>query len=208
MLGASARPAARATVARTTPNVRGYASSPVPPKSDMPWAVASVVVFGSLFVYVTAPGKKVSHGHDDHGKHEESADEDDGEEPEPQEPQELPNGDVEHPEGFVEVKRQDLRHDAPEGDKHIDSRSVSDEHAFDKQSKTKRDPPLPHDNTTFQHGLAASKDGNHISDPKKVVASAKTQKEEKAKAKAGEKVDANANNGKDDKEDGEDKDDE
>lgn len=178
----------------------------MPPKSDMPWAVASVVVFGSLFVYVTAPGKKDGHGHDDHGekhgKHEEdSADDDAGEEPEPQEPQELPNGDVQHPEGFVEVKRQDLRDDAPEGDKHIDSRSVSDEHAFDKQSKAKRDPPMPHDNTTFQHGLAASKDGNPVSDPKKVVASAKTHKEEKAKSKAGEKVDANANEGADDKDD-------
>lgn len=198
VLRVSERSAAQATTVRSTRHVRGYASMPTPPKSDLPWAVTSALVFGGLFIYVTSPSKGDSHGHDSHGsKHaEHEEDSADDEEPEAREPVEHPNGNIEHPEGFVEVKRPDMRDDAPEGDKHIDSRSVSDEHAFEKQSKTKREPPAPHDNTTFQHGLAASKDGNPISDPKKVVASAKTHKEEKAKSKAGENVDANANEGK------------
>jgi hypothetical protein len=39
-------------------------------KSDAPWAIGSLVVFGSMFIYVTAPpkGGKKGHGHEaEHG---------------------------------------------------------------------------------------------------------------------------------------------
>ncbi|CBQ73587.1 conserved hypothetical protein [Sporisorium reilianum SRZ2] len=184
----SARPLARSAAGPTLArlSVRRYATNPPGPvasKSDAPWAIASVLTFGGLFVYLTAPGAKKD---DHHGaKHDEPEQEEDEEEPEaPKEPVELPDGSIEHPEGFVEVKRPDLRHDAPEGDKHLDSKKIPDEHAYDKQSKVKREPSLPADDTTFKHGVAAAKDGNPVSDPKKVVAAAHTAKQEKAQAKA------------------------
>ncbi|KAJ9479650.1 hypothetical protein PHBOTO_003155 [Pseudozyma hubeiensis] len=168
-------------------SVRRYAANPPGPvtsKSDAPWAIASVITFGGLFVYLTAPGaKKDDHAHG--AKHDEAEQDADDDEPEaPKEPVELPDGNIEHPEGFVEVKRPDMREDAPEGDKHLDSKKISDEHAHEKQSKVKREPSLPHDDTTFKHGVAAAKDGNPVSDPKKVVAAAHTAKQEKAQAKA------------------------
>lgn len=186
----SARPLARSAAGPSLARLpaRRYASNsplPLPTKSDAPWAIASVITFGGLFVYLTAPGAKGDdHGH--HGsKHQESHDDEEESEPEPpKEPQELPDGSIEHPEGFVEVKRPEMRHDAPEGDKHLDSKKIPDEHAHEIQSKVKRERSLPHDDTTFKHGVAAAKDGNPVSDPKAVVAKAKTAKEEKAKAKA------------------------
>ncbi|PWN49701.1 hypothetical protein IE53DRAFT_388053 [Violaceomyces palustris] len=122
--------------------------------SDVPWAVTSTVVFGSLFVYLTAPPSKKgdSHGHG-HGHSEpkseeleeeveESSQEDTeaqvGEDEEKQEaepePKELPDGSIEQPDGFVEVKHTELHEDAPTGDK-----SQEDE------------------------GIAAAKDGNPVS---------------------------------------------
>ena len=189
----SARPLVRSSAGSSLARLpaRRYASSSpldaLPKKSDAPWAIASVITFGGLFVYLTAPGAKGDdHGH--HGsKHEESHDDEESEEAEeeaPKEPKELPDGSIEHPEGFVEVKRPEMRHDAPEGDKHLDSKKLSDEDAHEKQKGVKRERSLPHDDTTFKHGVAAAKDGNPVSDPKAVVASAKTAKEEKAKAKA------------------------
>lgn len=187
----SARPLARSTAASSLARLpaRRYASSsplPLPPKSDAPWAIASVLTFGGLFVYLTAPGAKGDDHHGHGAKHDAEEEHDDEEEAEsePKEPQELPDGSIEHPEGFVEVKRPEMRHDAPEGDKHLDSKKIADEHAFEKQAKVKRERSLPADDTTFKHGVAAAKDGNHVSDPKSVVAAAKTAKEEKAKAKA------------------------
>ncbi|PWZ00138.1 hypothetical protein BCV70DRAFT_161405 [Testicularia cyperi] len=205
-LRSSAGPSFRAPTARVALS-RSYAtgsSSALPPKSDAPWAIASVIGFGGLFVYLTAPGSKdASHGHGDHkssDKHDESHDEEESE-PEPKEPQELPDGSIEHPEGFVEVKRPEMREDAPEGDKHLDSIKLADEHAFEKQSKVKRERSLPADDTTFKHGVAAAKDGNPISDPKSVVAAAKTAKEEKHKAKT-----EGAQQDKEDKSESQDKD--
>lgn len=40
--------------------------APVAKKSDAPWAIGSILIFGSLFIYLTAPGKKDAHGHDGH----------------------------------------------------------------------------------------------------------------------------------------------
>lgn len=55
---------------------RGYASSTEAAaqqaKSDAPWAITSLLVFGSMFIYLTAPpkgGKKHGHGHDSHDSH-------------------------------------------------------------------------------------------------------------------------------------------
>ncbi|TKY84772.1 hypothetical protein EX895_005852 [Sporisorium graminicola] len=183
----SARPLARSAAGPSLArlSVRRYATNPPGPvatKSDAPWAIASVLTFGGAFVYLTAPGAKKD---DHHGAKHDEPEQEDEEEPEaPKEPVELPDGSIEHPEGFVEVKRPDLRHDAPDGDKHLDSKKIADEHAYDKQSKVKREPSLPADDTTFKHGVAAAKDGNHVSDPKKVVAAAHTDKQDKAQAKA------------------------
>ncbi len=187
----SARPLARSAAGPSLARLpaRRYASSSpadvLPKKSDAPWAIASVIGFGGAFVYLTAPGSKKD-DHHGHGasKHEEAEAEEETEPEAPKEPQELPDGSIEHPEGFVEVKRPEMRHDAPEGDKHLDSKKIPDEHAFEKQKNVKRERSLPHDDTTFKHGVAAAKDGNPVSDPKQVVAAAKTAKEEKAKAKA------------------------
>ncbi|CDR88400.1 uncharacterized protein SPSC_04227 [Sporisorium scitamineum] len=187
----SARPLARSaagpSLARAS--VRRYATnppSPVATKSDAPWAIASVLTFGGLFVYLTAPGaKKDDHHGAKHDEPEQEPEEEQEQELEaPKEPVELPDGSIEHPEGFVEVKRPDMRHDAPDGDKHLDSKKIPDDHAYDKQSKVKREPSLPADDTTFKHGVAAAKDGNPVSDPKKVVAAAHTAKQEKAQAKS------------------------
>ncbi|EST05060.1 hypothetical protein PSEUBRA_005868 [Kalmanozyma brasiliensis GHG001] len=207
-LSRSARPLARSAAGPSLARlaVRRYATNPPGPvasKSDAPWAIASVITFGGLFVYLTAPGaKKDDHGH--HGsKHDEAHDEeeDDSEPEAPKEPVELPDGSIEHPEGFVEVKRPEVRHDAPEGDKHLHSQKISDEDAHEKQKNVKRETALPKDDTTFKHGVAAAKDGNPISDPKKVVAAAKTAKQEKAQAKAGAaQGSSNDDNGDDDEE--------
>ena len=189
----SARPLARSAAGPSLArlSVRRYATNPPGPvatKSDAPWAIASVLTFGGLFVYFTAPGAKKD-GHAHHGaKHDEAeadADEEEESEPEaPKEPVELPDGSIEHPEGFVEVKRPEIRHDAPEGDKHLESQRLPDEHAYEKQKQVKRERSLPADDTTFKHGVAAAKDGNPVSDPKAVVAAAHTAKQEKAQAKA------------------------
>ncbi|KAN0059813.1 hypothetical protein ACQY0O_008387 [Thecaphora frezii] len=174
----AARPLAR-LAARPTAR-RSYASAPSQPHatgSDTPWAIASALGFGGLFLYLTAPGPKSDSRTDHNARH--------GADNRLDEPKQLPDGSIEHPEGFVEVKRPVIRDDAPAGDKHLDSISLSDDHAYEKElNKPKRTPSLPHDNTTFQHGLAAAKDGNPISDPKKVVAAAHAEKEEKANAKA------------------------
>lgn len=185
----SARPLARSAAGPSLARLpaRRYVTNPPGPvtsKSDAPWAIASVVTFGGLFVYLTAPGAKKD-DHDHHSSKHDDAEEEPESEPEaPKEPQELPDGSIEHPEGFVEVKRPEMRDDAPEGDKHLESKKIPDEHAFEKQAKVKHERPLPHDDTTFKHGVAAAKDGNPVSDPKAVVAAAKTAKEEKAKAKS------------------------
>lgn len=128
----SARPALRsATVAGSVPRSvaarRTYASGPTEgfkPGSDTPWIVASVLGFGGLFFYVTSPGSKKGghghgHGHDDgHASEKEESHDEPEEAPEPpKEPKELPDGSIEHPEGFIEVKRPEIRDDAPEGDK-------------------------------------------------------------------------------------------
>ncbi|SPO26667.1 uncharacterized protein UTRI_03958_B [Ustilago trichophora] len=183
-----ARSAAGPSLARLS--VRKYATNPPGPvatKSDAPWAIASVITFGGLFVYFTAPGaKKDDHAHHASKHHEaEADDQEDDQEPEaPKQPVELPDGSIEHPEGFVEVKRPEIRHDAPEGDKHLESKKLADEHAYDKQKGVKRERSLPADDTTFKHGVAAAKDGNPVSDPKAVVAAAHTAKQEKAHPKA------------------------
>lgn len=54
-------------------------------KSDAPWAIGSLVVFGSMFVYLTAPpkgGKKHGHESSSHGHESSSEEEDSGDETE------------------------------------------------------------------------------------------------------------------------------
>lgn len=77
--GARAAPASRRAAGQTL-LARRAASSNAPSKgevskSDVPYAIGSAVVFGSLLVYLTGPGKggggHGAHGHDDkHGKDE------------------------------------------------------------------------------------------------------------------------------------------
>ncbi|EPQ25859.1 uncharacterized protein PFL1_06534 [Pseudozyma flocculosa PF-1] len=194
LLRSAVRPAAASTALGRAAARRSYASgsaSEVRTGGDTPWAIASVLGFGGLFLYLTAPGSKTDsrshpHGQGDHidANDAEGEQQEDEADAEPQQPKELPDGSIEHPEGFVEIKRPEMRDDAPAGDKHLGSRSIPDEHAFEKESKVKREAPLPHDDTTFKHGVAAAKDGNPVSDPKKVVAAAKTAKQEKFAAKA------------------------
>lgn len=47
-------------------------------KSDAPWAIGSLVVFGSMFIYLTSPPKGGKHGHGhENEQHEESDDDSD-----------------------------------------------------------------------------------------------------------------------------------
>lgn len=56
-------------------------------KSDAPWAIGSLLVFGGMFIYLTAPPKGGKKGHGDHESHHDDDDKssesgDDDEEPE------------------------------------------------------------------------------------------------------------------------------
>lgn len=169
------------------------ASSASPVKkvqSDAPWAISSLVVFGGLFVYLTAPGsgdKHGSHGHDDkgHGKEVETE-----EEPAEEESDESASSSSSGDE-YVDVKKIEDKpgDDAPKGSKALAEKSLSADEGAHLQKKTKEASDIQkRDDTTFKHGVAAAKEGHSDSekthsDPKKVVAAAQSARQEKEAAK-------------------------
>lgn len=156
-------------------------------QSDAPWAITSLLVFGGMFVYLTAPssgGDKHGHGDKGHGKEvkkeeeeeeeEESGDDDDS--------SSASSGDE-----YVDVKKIEDKpgDDAPKGSKALAEKSLSADDGAHLQKKTKEASDIQkRDDTTFKHGVAAAKEGHsdpekRISDPKKVVAAAHTARQEK-----------------------------
>lgn len=76
--------------------------APVVHKSDMPWAVGSILIFGSAFIYLTAPGKKDahgSHGEDDHGHSDKKKQKDEEQEAHFNNPGKVQESEDHHPEG-------------------------------------------------------------------------------------------------------------
>lgn len=181
-------------------------------KSDAPWAIGSLLVFGGMFIYLTAPpkGGKKGHGHESHDTG--SSSHDDEEESE----------DDEEREFFVSKKIEDKPEagsDAPPGShvsallfdllqvrqlnlvfifvyvfvlffsffwQHLAKNSLTAEEGAHMQKTTKSGGDLRRpDDITFQKGVAAAKEGHsgkegsHISDPKKVVASAHAEREDR-----------------------------
>lgn len=158
-------------------------------QSDAPWAITSLLVFGGLFVYLTAPpsGGNSKHGHGDEshghgGKSEGSSSE---------EEEEDDQSSTSSGEEYVDVKKIEEKpgDDAPRGSKALAERSLSAEDGAHLQKKTKEASDIQRrDDTTFKHGVAAAKEGHsdpekRISDPKKVVAAAHTARQEKDAAK-------------------------
>ena len=90
-------------------------------------------------------------------------------------------------------------------------RSLTAEDGAQLQKKTKESSSGRADDITFKKGVAAAKEGHsgkedsHMSDPKKVVAAAKDERQQKKESKdvhgSVEAADANANNEKDEGED-------
>lgn len=169
--------AARRAVPSAVPAGARFASSSsgssLPGGSDSLWAISSVVVFGALFVYLTSPDSK------GHAK---------GHQPTPHKKTEDFPTDDEELHALRKTEDQSDHH--LEGNKLIASRAhAPDSDAAPTQKKTK-DTVVKADDTTFKHGVAAAKDGDHISDPKKVVAaaqSARQEREAKKRASKGEK---------------------
>jgi hypothetical protein len=158
-------------------------------KSDAPWAIGSLVVFGGLFVYLTSPpkGGKKGHGHDDHGKHDEARTNDtsdSGGEPE--------DGDTDANEREFIVDKKIEDHpdpdgDAPAGSHHLAKNSLSAEDGAQKQKTTKSASDLHKpDDKMFKAGIKSAKEGHsggensHHSDPKAIAAGVH---EERAKDK-------------------------
>ena len=142
--------------------------------NDSLWAISSVLVFGALFVYLTSPtGKGHAKGHapTPHKKDDD-----------------FPT----HDEAFENLQKTEDQSDSHlAGNKALAERAhAPDSQGAPTQKKTK-DAPTKSDNTTFQHGVAAAKDGDHISDPKKVVAAAAAAKQDKAN-KSNEKKETKA----------------
>ncbi|CAD6890809.1 unnamed protein product [Tilletia controversa] len=177
----SARQTAVASTARRSA-ARSYSSSPsvsdpkitskLPQGSDSIWAISSVLVFGSLFFYLTSPPKAGAHGHggghDDHkqNSHAKPA----------VSPEEAEESDGESGVDFVVVDEPQLTVQTAGGD--ALKQRETDDHGKQAQANNKS-APLPNRGETFAQGIAASKDGNPISDPKAVVAKAHEIKKEK-----------------------------
>jgi hypothetical protein len=221
---ASARPALRrGALAARAPRlaVRNASSNPHSgnagqvKSSDTPWAIASAVVFGSLFVYLTSPASKThnEHGHitggkspTTHGTGSSRSDDKTGDEAVWK--QEDGHEASEHQ---YEVEHDE---DTPEGDKHLKASRNPDKGAHSQKSPSAKerdqsnstsgiensnfkvswgnDEPssssslpvhlltrLPYIPSPSQHGIAASKDGEHISNPKEVVAKAQSDRQDK-----------------------------
>ncbi|KAK0535660.1 hypothetical protein OC842_002244 [Tilletia horrida] len=153
----------------------------LPQGTDSIWAISSVVVFGSLFFYLTSPGsKKDGHGHGSHGDHKQSSSTTPVASPEEaDEAEDKPEID------FVVVEEPVLNVKTPGGE--ILKERQTDDHG--KQvSANNKSAPLPNRGETFKHGVAAAKDGEHISNPKAVVARAHEEKEQKYGGKTGSGV--------------------
>ncbi|PWN34013.1 uncharacterized protein FA14DRAFT_180646 [Meira miltonrushii] len=161
-------------------------------QSDAPWAITSLLVFGGLFVYLTAPtsGDKHGHGHDDKGHGKEVETEEEPAEEEPAEEEESEDASSSGDE-YVDVKKIEDKpgDDAPKGSKALAERSLSADEGAHLQKKTKEASDIQRrDDTTFKHGVAAAKEGHadpekRESNPKKVVAAAHTARQEKDAAK-------------------------
>ncbi|CAO1632362.1 unnamed protein product [Sympodiomycopsis kandeliae] len=149
-----------------------------PKSSDVPWIIGSTLFFGSAFIYVTSPSSKTHNEHGQvtgakapstHGTGSSRVDDKTGDEAVWK--QEDHDGSVEEDEVPAD--------DAPEGDKHLHhntNRATPDQ----QKSPANRDPSSSTygiENSNFKHGIAASKDGDHVSDPKKVVAQATSDKQ-------------------------------
>ncbi len=177
------------------PRRRGYASSssesssasPASGGSDSIWAISSLLVFGGLFVYLTSPsGKGKAKGH----------------QPTPHKKDDDFNTDD---EALHNLRKTEDHSDSPlEGNKALAERAHAPDSEGAPQQKTTKEVPTRHDNTTFQKGVAAAKDGDHISDPKKVVAAANAEKLDKANAKQ-EKKEAKDSQEEEKNDEGEDK---
>ncbi|PWN26374.1 hypothetical protein BDZ90DRAFT_275473 [Jaminaea rosea] len=164
------------------------------PSSDAPWAISSALIFGSLFIYATSPSSKThnEHGHitgaahkpAQHGAGSSASDDKTGDDA------------VWKLEGGGEEKHEQTRtpeeadgEDEPEGNKHLADHAASKE-APEQKSPAGRDPSNEtsgKENSNFQSGLKHAKDGDPVSDPKRVVAAANAAKQEKKAAKEGEK---------------------
>ncbi|KAE8209837.1 hypothetical protein CF319_g5145 [Tilletia indica] len=158
-------------------------TSKLPQGNDAIWAISSVVVFGSMFFYLTSPPKHGSHG--SHGDHKQSSSAKPAVSPE-----EAEESDGESDVDFVVVDEPQLHVQTAGGDA-LKERQTDD---HGKQaSANNKSAPLPNRGETFAQGIAASKDGNHISDPKAVVAKAHEEKKEKyGSADGGKNVAGNA----------------
>lgn len=172
--GSSAADASTAAAQKVTAGATGAAAAAAEKLNagnDSIWAISSVLVFGALFVYLTSPtGKGHAKGHapTPHKKDED-----------------FPTND----EAFEGLqKTEDHRDSHLAGNKALAERAhAPDSEGAPTQKKTKDAPTPRHDNTTFQHGVAAAKDGDHVSDPKKVVAAAASAKQDKANKKTEKK---------------------
>ncbi|CAO1627212.1 unnamed protein product [Parajaminaea phylloscopi] len=159
--------------------------------SDVPWAIGSLVVFGSAFVYLTSPASKThnEHGHvtgakkpTNHGPGSSRNDDKAGDDAIWR--QEGGDADVNQQ---TEIPEAHLANDAPEGNKHLAQHSMSKaDSAPAQKSPSGRDSSNETsgiENSNFQSGLKHSKDGDHVSDPKRVVAASNAAKQEKKAAK-------------------------
>ncbi|PWN21165.1 hypothetical protein BCV69DRAFT_282658 [Microstroma glucosiphilum] len=191
---ASARPALRrGALAARAPRlaVRNASSNPHSgnagqvKSSDTPWAIASAVVFGSLFVYLTSPASKThnEHGHitggkapTTHGTGSSRSDDKTGDEA-------VWKQEDGHEAGEHQYEAEHDE-DTPEGDKHLKASRNPDKGAHDQKSPSAKERDESNStsgiqNSNFKHGIAASKDGEHISNPKEVVAKAQADRQDK-----------------------------
>jgi len=154
-------------------------TSKLPQGNDSLWAISSVVVFGSLFFYLTSPGKSGSgHGHGSHDDHKHDGASSSSAASAPAEEDEKPELD------FVVVEEEKLN--VPTAGSEVLNQRLTDDHGKQASANNKSAPPLPNRGETFAHAVAASKDGNHESNPKAVVAAAHEEKERKAGRKGGD----------------------
>ncbi|PWN45479.1 hypothetical protein IE81DRAFT_364114 [Ceraceosorus guamensis] len=148
--------------------------------SDVPWAISSLVVFGGLGIYLTAPPKD-GHGHGGHDSH--------AKKPRVSDDKSAGLDFEELAKGKTESK--DQHEDAPAGNKRLAelSHTAEDEPASRQKAKQTDVRETHKDDHVFKTGVAAVKEGHrggedsHITDPKKTVAAAKTSRQD-AKAKA------------------------
>ncbi|KAK0546916.1 hypothetical protein OC846_002914 [Tilletia horrida] len=177
--------AARAAGARSYASVSPSVSDPkltskLPQGNDSLWAISSVVVFGGLFFYLTSPKKAahgVPHSREAHSDHAPGAKEDQGTADEEE-------SESESGVDFVVVEEPQVKISTP-GHEVLQTR-LTEDHGKQVSANNKA-PPLPNKGETFKHGIAAAKDGDHISNPKAVVAASHEEKAAKYNSDDGKK---------------------